>query len=40
LLMLDNLQAAPQQKGGQISTSIRFQTIVQEGPGLEMGSVR
>ncbi len=40
LLMLDNLQAAPQQKSGQISTSIRFQTIVQEGPGVEMGSVR
>lgn len=33
LLMLDNLQAAPQQKGGQINTSIRFQTIVQEGLG-------
>jgi hypothetical protein len=31
LLMLDNLQAAPQQKGGQINTAIRFQTIVQEG---------
>ena len=40
LLMLDNLQAAPQQKGGQISTSIRFQTIVQEGPGAEVGSLR
>ncbi len=34
LLMLDNLQAAPQQKGGQINTSIRFQTIVQEEPGV------
>jgi len=31
LLMLENLQAAPQQKGGQIAASIRFQTIVQEG---------
>jgi Tfp pilus assembly protein PilO len=40
LLMLDNLQAAPQQKGGQISTSIRLQTIVQEGPGVETGSLR
>jgi Tfp pilus assembly protein PilO len=40
LLMLDNLQAAPQQKGGQINTSIRFQTIVQEGPGVGPGSVR
>ncbi|HSU60551.1 MAG TPA: hypothetical protein VLI55_14660 [Bryobacteraceae bacterium] len=30
LLMLDNLQAAPQQKNGQINTSIRFQAIVRE----------
>ncbi len=30
LLMLDNLQAAPQQKGGEIAASIRFQAIVQE----------
>jgi Tfp pilus assembly protein PilO len=30
LLMLDNMQAAPQQRGGQINTSIRFQAIVQE----------
>ncbi len=30
LLMLDNLQAAPQQKEGQINTSIRFQAIVRE----------
>src|SRR5581483_766960 len=28
LLILENMQAAPQQKGGQISTSIRFQAIV------------
>ena len=40
LLMLDNLQAAPQQRGGQISTSIRFQTIVLETPAAAMGSVR
>jgi len=40
LLMLDNLQAAPQQRGGQINTSIRFQTIVQELPGGGAGSVR
>ena len=40
LLMLDNLQASPQQKGGQISTSIRFQTIVQEAPSAEAGGVR
>ncbi len=30
LLILENLQAAPQQKGGQIATSIRFQVIVRE----------
>ena len=36
LLMLDNLQAAPQQKGGQINASIRFQTIVQEPLGLPL----
>jgi Tfp pilus assembly protein PilO len=30
LLMLDNLQAAPQQRGGQISTQIRFQSIIHE----------
>lgn len=30
LLMLDTLTAAPQQKGGQINTSIRFQTIIEE----------
>jgi Tfp pilus assembly protein PilO len=29
LLMLENLQAAPQQRGGQINTSIRFQAIIQ-----------
>jgi Tfp pilus assembly protein PilO len=32
LLMLENLQAAPQQKGGQINTSIRFQAVIQEEP--------
>lgn len=30
LLMLENMQAAPQQRGGQINTSIRFQAIVEE----------
>lgn len=30
LLMLDTLQAAPQQKGQQINASIRFQAIVRE----------
>jgi Tfp pilus assembly protein PilO len=34
LLMLDALQVAPQQKGGQISTSIRFQAIVREDTGM------
>lgn len=33
LLMLDALQAAPQQKEGQITTSIRFQAIVREDAG-------
>lgn len=32
LLMLENLQAAPQQKGGQINTSIRFEAVMQEEP--------
>lgn len=30
LLILENLQAAPQQKSGQIATSIHFQAIMQE----------
>jgi Tfp pilus assembly protein PilO len=30
LLMLDSLQAAPQQRGNDINTSIRFQAIVDE----------
>jgi Tfp pilus assembly protein PilO len=30
LLMLENLQAAPQQHAGQINTSIRFQAVIQE----------
>lgn len=32
LLILENLQASPQQKGGQIATNIRFRAIVQEEP--------
>lgn len=32
LLMLDTLQAAPQQHAGQITTSIRFQAVVREEP--------
>ncbi len=34
LLMLENLQAAPLQKGGQINTSIRFQAVIQEEPAM------
>lgn len=37
LLILDNVQAAPQQKGGQINTSIRFQAVIRENPS---GAVR
>lgn len=33
LLMLDRLQAAPQQKNNQINTQIRFQVVVREAPG-------
>lgn len=32
LLILENLTAAPQQKGGEIATNIRFQAIVEEEP--------
>jgi len=35
LLILENLQAAPQQKGGQIATSIHFQAIIEDEPALE-----
>lgn len=34
MLMLENLQAAPQQKSGQINSSIRFQAVIQEEPAL------
>ena len=37
LLILDNLQAAPQQTGGSINTSIRFQTIMREDGNLSVG---
>jgi Tfp pilus assembly protein PilO len=30
LIMLENISAAPQQKGNQINTSIRFQAVVRE----------
>lgn len=37
LLILDNVQAAPQQKGGQINTSIRFQAVIRENTGGAVG---
>lgn len=37
LLMLDTLQATPQQRGGQIDTEIRFQVIIREQPGIQLG---
>lgn len=37
LLMLDTLQASPQQKGGVIDTSIRFQEIIREEPSGNTG---
>jgi Tfp pilus assembly protein PilO len=37
LLMLDNLQAAPEQKGGQINVSIRFQAVIRDGAGIAPG---
>ena len=40
LLMLDTLQAAPQQKGGQISTSIRFQAIIRDDGTAPLGGTR
>jgi Tfp pilus assembly protein PilO len=32
LLMLDSVQAAPEQKNGNISADIRFQAVIQEAP--------
>jgi Tfp pilus assembly protein PilO len=37
LLMLDTLQVAPQQRGGQITASVRFQSIIREEPSLGSG---
>lgn len=37
LLMLDTLQAAPQQKAQQINTSIRFQAIIRDEPSSVAG---
>lgn len=37
LLMLDTLQATPQQRGGQIDTEIRFQVIIREPAGMQTG---
>jgi Tfp pilus assembly protein PilO len=38
LLMLDQLQAAPQQRGGMINSSIRFQAIVREDQTVLLGA--
>lgn len=40
LLMLDTLQAAPQQRSGQISTSIRFQAVIRDEPAAASGGER
>lgn len=37
LLMLDAMQAAPQQKAGQLTTSIRFQAVIREEPSVITG---
>ena len=37
LLMLDTLQASPQQKGGQIDSQIRFQVVIREQPAVQVG---
>lgn len=37
LLMLDTMQAAPQQHAGQITTSIRFQAVVRDEPAAFAG---
>jgi hypothetical protein len=38
LLMLDTLMASPQQTGGRINASLRFQAIIQEDTGPPLGS--
>lgn len=37
LLMLDTLQAAPQQHAGELTTSIRFQAVLREPPVMPAG---
>ena len=37
LLMLDAMQAAPQQRQGQLTTSIRFQAVIREEPNAAAG---
>jgi Tfp pilus assembly protein PilO len=37
LLMLDTMQAAPQQRAGQLTTSIRFQAVIREEPAAAAG---
>jgi Tfp pilus assembly protein PilO len=39
LLMLDTLQAAPQQHAGLLTTSIRFQAVLREPPGMPTGGL-
>lgn len=36
LIMVDTIQAAPQQKGDQINTNIRFQTVIRDDAGGPM----
>ncbi len=38
LLMLDTLQAAPQQHPGELTTSIRFQAVLREPPAVVTGA--
>jgi Tfp pilus assembly protein PilO len=37
LLMLDAMQAAPQQRAGQLTTAIRFQAVIREEPNVVAG---
>jgi Tfp pilus assembly protein PilO len=39
LLMLDTLQAAPQQHAGLLTTSIRFQAVLREPPSMPTGGL-
>jgi hypothetical protein len=37
LLMLDAVQAAPQQRNGQVSAAVRFQTVIRDEPTPSIG---